>query len=100
MCIRLVVEETFKIVFSNRPALRTWGKSQINEIRDQVSPLNKSHLSIEIRLYSLSLYLGLHEVAGISIGSLFERNCLDHRADILQDAEGQSVLGFNCCAGQ
>src|ERR1700741_3427399 len=32
--------------------------------------------------------------ASVSISSLFERNCLDHRADILQDAEGNGVLGI------
>src|SRR5713226_3341465 len=36
----------------------------------------------------------------VSISSLFERNCLDHRADILQDAEGQGVLGINRRAGE
>jgi hypothetical protein len=36
----------------------------------------------------------------VSIGSLFERSCLDHRADILQDAEGKSVLGLNRRAGE
>src|SRR5258705_13645744 len=35
----------------------------------------------------------------VSIGSLFERSCLDHRADVLQDAEGKGVLGFNRRAG-
>jgi hypothetical protein len=38
--------------------------------------------------------------ASVSIGSVFERNCLDHRADILQDAEGKGVLGVNRRAGQ
>jgi hypothetical protein len=30
--------------------------------------------------------------ASVSISSLFERNSLDHRADILEDAEGEGVL--------
>src|SRR3984893_1721398 len=38
--------------------------------------------------------------ASVSIGSLFERNRLDHRADILQDAKGKGVLGINRRAGQ
>ncbi len=38
--------------------------------------------------------------AGVSIGSLFERKCLDHRADILKDAEGKGVLAINRRAGQ
>jgi hypothetical protein len=38
--------------------------------------------------------------ASVSIGSLFERNCLDHRTDILQDAKGKGVLAINRSAGQ
>src|SRR5260370_5930659 len=33
--------------------------------------------------------------ASVSIGSLFERKCLDHRTDIFQDTEGKSVLAIN-----
>ena len=35
--------------------------------------------------------LALHH-ASVSIGSLFEGNGLDHRANILQNAEGEGVL--------
>jgi len=38
--------------------------------------------------------------ASVSITSLFERKCLDHRTDILQDAEGQSVFVIDRRAGQ
>src|SRR6185503_4057808 len=38
--------------------------------------------------------------AGVTISSLFERKCLDHRTDILQDAEGQSVFVIDRRAGQ
>jgi hypothetical protein len=38
--------------------------------------------------------------ASVSISSLFERNCLDHRADILQNAEGKGVLAIDRRAGQ
>src|SRR5713226_2351851 len=38
--------------------------------------------------------------ASVSIRSLFEGECLDHRADILQDAEGKGVLAINRRAGQ
>jgi hypothetical protein len=38
--------------------------------------------------------LALHH-ASVSIGSLFERSCLDHRADILQDAECKGILTIN-----
>ena len=43
--------------------------------------------------------IALHH-ARISIGGLFERSCLDHRADVLQDAERKRVLLFNRSAGQ
>ena len=43
--------------------------------------------------------LALHH-ASVGIRSLFERNCLDHRADILKDAESQGVLATNRGAGQ
>ena len=43
--------------------------------------------------------LALHR-AGVSISSLFERSCLDHRANVFQDAEGQSVLVIDWCAGK
>src|SRR4029077_8471539 len=33
--------------------------------------------------------------ASVGIGSSFERKCLDHGADIFQDAEGESVLAIN-----
>src|SRR2546426_11158701 len=38
--------------------------------------------------------------ASVSITSLFERSCLDHRADILQDAEGKGVLLIDRRASQ
>ena len=38
--------------------------------------------------------------AGVTVGSLFEWDCLDHGADILQDAESKRVLGIDRCAGQ
>src|SRR5262249_14537418 len=38
--------------------------------------------------------------SSISISGLFERKCLDHRADILRDAEGKGVLAINRSAGQ
>src|SRR5215467_6607183 len=38
--------------------------------------------------------------ASVSIISLLERNCLDHRADILQNAEGKRVLAINRRASQ
>src|ERR1700676_1802592 len=38
--------------------------------------------------------------ASVTLSRLFERNCLDHRADILEDAEGESVLVINGRAGQ
>ena len=38
--------------------------------------------------------------ASVSISSLFERKCLDHRADILQDAEGKGILGIDRRASQ
>src|SRR2546421_10955672 len=31
----------------------------------------------------------------VSIRSLFERNCFDHRPNILEDTEGQRVLAIN-----
>jgi hypothetical protein len=43
--------------------------------------------------------LALHH-ASVSISSLFERDGLDHRADIFQDAEGKSVLAINRGARQ
>jgi hypothetical protein len=39
-----------------------------------------------------------HAIVGI--GCLFERKCLDHRTDILQDAEGKGILAINRGAGQ
>src|SRR6266853_2052188 len=33
--------------------------------------------------------------AGVRIGGLFKRKCLDHRANIFQDTEAKSVLAFN-----
>src|SRR5262249_31285956 len=66
MCIRLIVEETFEIVFSNRPALRTRRQSEISKICNQIRPVDKSNLWVEIRLHGLSLHLGLHEVIGIT----------------------------------
>jgi hypothetical protein len=33
--------------------------------------------------------------ASVTISSLLERSCLDHWPDILQDAEGNSVLAIN-----
>ena len=38
--------------------------------------------------------------SSISISGLFERKCLDHRSDILHDAEGKGVLAINRSAGQ
>src|SRR4030095_9349149 len=38
--------------------------------------------------------------ASVSISSLFHRNCLDQRADILQNAEGKGILVINRRAGQ
>src|SRR5262249_8245844 len=38
--------------------------------------------------------------AGVSVSSPFERNCFDHRANILQNAEGKRVLAINRRAGQ
>src|SRR5439155_25910336 len=38
--------------------------------------------------------------ASVSICSLFETNGLNHRADILQDAEGKGVLGIDRRSGQ
>ena len=38
--------------------------------------------------------------ASVTIGSLFERDCLDHRTDILQDTEGERVLVIDRRAGQ
>ena len=41
----------------------------------------------------------LHHV-GVGISSLFERQCFNHRVDIVQDAEGKGVLAINRRAGQ
>src|SRR5712691_3252698 len=38
--------------------------------------------------------------ASVGIGSLFEKKCLDHRTDVLQDAEGKRVLAINRRARQ
>src|SRR4029453_10773148 len=38
--------------------------------------------------------------ASVSISSLFNRNCLDHRADIFQHAERKCVLALNRRASQ
>src|SRR5262244_1785403 len=38
--------------------------------------------------------------SSVSISGLFEGKCLDHRVDILHDAEGKSVLAINRSAGQ
>src|SRR2546429_5730257 len=38
--------------------------------------------------------------ASVSIGGLFERNCLDHGSDVLQDAESKCVLAVNRRPGQ
>ena len=38
--------------------------------------------------------------SSISISGPFERKCLDHRADIFQDAEHEGVLGINRYDGQ
>src|SRR5882762_1478162 len=43
--------------------------------------------------------LALHHTS-VSIRRLFERNCLDHWADILQDTEGKGVLAINGRARQ
>src|SRR5262245_16137542 len=38
--------------------------------------------------------------SSISISGLFERECLDHRADILRYGEGKGVLAINRSAGK
>ena len=38
--------------------------------------------------------LALHH-AGVSIRRVFERHCLDHRSDVLQDTEGERILPIN-----
>jgi hypothetical protein len=38
--------------------------------------------------------------ASVSISSLFERNCLDHRANVLQDTKGKGVFVIDRRAGQ
>ena len=64
--------------------------------------------SLDRRTVSVGVFCNQHHAearlafhhAGISIGGLFQRNCLDHRADVLQDAEGKGVLPVNRRAGQ
>ncbi len=61
-----------------------------------------------LRASSGSLFCNQHHAepcfalhhASVSVSSLLERSCLDHRADILQDAEGKRVFGIDCSAGQ
>jgi hypothetical protein len=38
--------------------------------------------------------------ASVTISSLFERNRLDHRADVFQNPEGKGVPGIDCRASQ
>src|SRR5882724_12535909 len=49
--------------------------------------------------YHAEACFALHH-ARVRIGSLFERKSLDHRTDILQDAEGKGVLAIDRRAGQ
>jgi hypothetical protein len=71
------------LLFADRPSVdrRTWKGSVL---------CNQHHAEASLALHH----------ASVGIRSLFERNGLDHRADILEDTEGQGVLGLNGRAGQ
>ena len=83
----------------------TTGASQVSpllcvrhETNDSVDcgPLSGSVLGNQ---YHAETRLTFHH-ASVAISSLFERNCLDHRADILQDAEVEGILAIDRRAGQ
>src|ERR1700737_2499857 len=65
--------------------------------------LHKRTIFIAWRTLSCSAFRDQHHAeprfplhhAGVSISGLFEGSCLDHRADILQDAEGKDVLSID-----
>src|ERR1700730_6567473 len=70
-------------------------------VLSSISSLERCALSNSVLCdqHQAELCLALHH-ASVSISSLFERSCLDHRADILQAAEGKSVLLLDRRAGQ
>jgi hypothetical protein len=54
----------------------------------------KANLLVSDQHYAEPCF-SLHH-ASVGISSLFERNCLDHRPNVLEDAEGKGVLAIYC----